>query len=78
MSTPTEIHNNPRDHRFVSGDVGARTTTGKFNHGDVCLWRNSEGKQFTLYMPLNDAYLLAEALDALLAYIEENPDAIKE
>lgn len=74
----SEVHNSKRDHRFVSGDVGARTTTGKFNHGDICLWRFSEGKQFTLYLPVSDAYQLAEMLDALLAYIEENPDALAE
>lgn len=63
------IHKGRNDHRIIKGNVGARLTPN-FEHGDLLLWRFSDGQQFNLFMPIEDAYALADALDALLDYIE--------
>lgn len=59
------------DRRFVKGDVGARTEP-KLPHGDISLWRFSEGQRYTLFLSRQDAYDIADALDALLDYTEED------
>jgi hypothetical protein len=63
-------HKGKADHRISKGNVGARTEP-KFEHGDVSLWRFNDGQRYTLFMSIDEAYDLADALDALLAYIEE-------
>lgn len=54
------------DRRYIKGDVGTRTEP-KLPHGDVSLWRFSEGQKYTLFLSMDDAYNIADALDALLA-----------
>lgn len=65
------VHKGKDDHRIVKGNVGARTEP-RFEHGDISLWRFSEGQRYTLFMGVEEAYDLAEALDELLAWVEEN------
>lgn len=79
MSTTTDqeskvrhVHKGRGDHRVLAGNVGARTEP-KFPHGDISLWRFSEGQRYSLFLSMEDAYDLAEALDELLAYVEEHP-----
>lgn len=64
-------HKGKEDHRVSKGNVGARTEP-RFEHGDVSLWRFSDGQRYTLFMSVDEAYALADALDALLDYIEES------
>lgn len=64
-------HKGKADHRISKGNVGARTEP-RFEHGDVSLWRFSDGQRYTLFMSVDEAYAIADALDALLAYIEES------
>lgn len=72
-----EINKGAGDRRFVKGNVGARTEP-KLPHGDLSLWRFSEGQKYTLFLTLEDAYDLADALDALLEYVEEVKDGLEE
>lgn len=57
------------DRRFVKGSVGARTEP-KLPHGDLSLWRFADGQRYSLFLSIEDAYDLADALDALLDHIE--------
>ena len=60
------------EHRFEAfrGDVGARAAR-QYEFGDVVLQRiDEDGKKFTLYLPLADAYTIADALDAVLDFVE--------
>lgn len=68
-----EVNRGAGDRRFIKGNVGARTEP-KLPHGDVSLWRFSEGQRYSLFLSLEDAYDLADALDALLDYVEDMRD----
>lgn len=59
------------DHRFLKRNVGARTEP-KYPQGDVSVWRYHEGQRYSLYLSWEDAYDLADALDALLDWKESH------
>jgi len=65
----THVHKGRGDHRVIKGQVGARTEP-KFEHGDISLWRFSEGQRYSLFLSMEDAYPLADCLDALLDHHE--------
>lgn len=67
----TTVHKGRADHRVMKGTVGARTEP-KFDHADVSLWKFAEGQRYTLFMSLEEAYDLADSLDALLEWVEES------
>lgn len=73
----TVVHKGIGDHRIMRRNVGARTEP-KFPHGDISLWRFHEGQRYSLFLSVQDAYDIADTLDALLAYIEENEDALSQ
>lgn len=63
--------------KFTDGNVGARIDPKRGR--DVCLFRltqNDESgpREFTLYLSLDEAERLADSLDELLAWTEEQPD----
>ena len=68
-----EVSRGRGDRRFIKGNVGARTEP-KLPFGEMSLWRFSEGQRYTLFLSREDAYDLADALDAMLAYIEANEE----
>ena len=57
------------DHRWIIGQVGARIEP-KLEAGDVSVWRFSEGQRYSLFLSWEDAEDLADALDAMLEYRE--------
>ena len=72
----TIVHKGRGDHRVFRGNVGARTEP-RFEHGDISLWRFSEGQRYSLFLSIEDAQDLADALDELLNYVEENPNMLE-
>ena len=47
----THVHKGRGDHRVIKGQVGARTEP-KFEHGDISLWRFSEGQRYSLFLSM--------------------------
>lgn len=67
------VHKGRGDHRVSKGTIGARSEP-RFPQGDVSLFKFEDGQRYSLYVSWDEAFDLADALDALLEWKESQDE----
>jgi len=70
------LRNGAHDFRARKNRVGA-SLAPRSPFGDIVLSLTTPGKSFSLFLTVQDAYDMADALDVLLADVEKDPRKVR-